>query len=87
MDNRIELLEKRTVEILEKTKKKKEKYKDERKKLFDFSEEKSNLDAWENSLNELEKEIIYSYDFFFGAPSRTRTEGLLIKSQLLYQLS
>ena len=45
MDKRIELLEKRTVEILEKTKKKKEKYKDERKKLFDFSEDKSNLDA------------------------------------------
>ncbi len=58
MDKRIELLEKRTVEILEKTKKKKEKYKDERKKLFDFSEEKSNLDAWENYLNEIEKEII-----------------------------
>ena len=58
MDSRVELLEKRTVEILEKTKKKREKYKDERKKLVDFSEEKSNLDAWENYLNELEKEII-----------------------------
>lgn len=58
MDKRIELLEKRTVAILEKTKKKKEKYKDERKKLFDFSEEKSDLDAWENYLNKIEKELI-----------------------------
>lgn len=58
MDKRIELLEKRTVAILEKTKKKKEKYKDERKKLFDFSEEKSDLDAWENYLNKIEKELV-----------------------------
>lgn len=58
MDKRLELLEKRTVAILEKTKKKKEKYKDERKKLFDFSEEKSDLDAWENYLNKIEKELI-----------------------------
>lgn len=56
MDKRIELLEERTVKFLEKTKK--EKYKDERKALFDFSEKKDSLDAWESYLDELEKEII-----------------------------
>ena len=37
MDKRIELLEERTVIFLEKTKKQREKYKTERKTLFDFS--------------------------------------------------
>ena len=46
------------IEFLEKTKKEKEKYKDERKALFDFSEKKDSLDAWESYLDELEKEII-----------------------------
>ena len=58
MDKRIELLEERTVKFLEKTKKEKEKYKDERKALFDFSEKKDSLDAWDSYLDELEKEII-----------------------------
>ena len=44
MDKRIELLEERTVIFLEKTKKQREKYKTERKTLFDFSEERNNLD-------------------------------------------
>lgn len=57
MDKRIELLEERTVIFLEKTKKR-EKYKSERKTLFDFSEERNNLDAWEEYLNKIEKEII-----------------------------
>lgn len=58
MDKRIELLEKRTVAFLERTKKQKEKYKKERKILFDFSENKIDLDAWENYLNKMEKEIV-----------------------------
>ena len=40
-----------------KTKKQREKYKSERKTLFDFSEERNNLDAWEEYLNKIEKEI------------------------------
>jgi F0F1-type ATP synthase delta subunit len=39
-------------------KKQREKYKTERKTLFDFSEERNNLDAWEEYLNKIEKEII-----------------------------
>ena len=58
MDKRIELLEERTVIFLEKTKKQREKYKTERKTLFDFSEGRNNLDAWEEYLNKIEKEII-----------------------------
>lgn len=58
MDKRIELLEKKTVAFLERTKKQKEKYKEERKILFDFSENKIDLDAWENYLNKIEKEIV-----------------------------
>lgn len=58
MDKRIELLEKRTVTFLEKTKKQREKYKTERKILFDFSEERTDLDGWEEYLNKIEKEII-----------------------------
>lgn len=54
MDKRIELLEERTINFLEKTKKEKEKYKVERRTLFDFSEERNDLDAWENYLNKLE---------------------------------
>ena len=53
MDKRIELLEERTVIFLEKTKKQREKYKTERKTLFDFSEERNNLDAWEEYLNKI----------------------------------
>lgn len=58
MDERIALLEKRTVTFLEKTKKQREKYKTERKILFDFSEERNALDAWEEYLDKIEKEII-----------------------------
>lgn len=58
MDKRIELLEKRTVAFLERTKKQKEKYKEERKILFDFSENKIDLDAWENYLDKIEKELV-----------------------------
>lgn len=58
MDKRIELLEKKTVAFLERTKKQKEKYKEERKILFDFSENKIDLDAWENYLDKIEKELV-----------------------------
>lgn len=58
MDKKIELLEERTVAFLEKTKKQKEKYRDARKILFDFSESKTDLDAWENYLNKIEKELV-----------------------------
>lgn len=58
MDKRIELLEEKTVAFLERTKKQKEKYKEQRKILFDFSENKIDLDAWEDYLNKLEKEIV-----------------------------
>ncbi len=58
MDKRIELLEERTIAFLEKTKKQKEKYKEERKILFDFSENKIDLDAWENYLDKIEKELV-----------------------------
>lgn len=58
MDKRIELLEERTVAFLERTKKQKEKYKEERKTLFDFSENKIDLDAWENYLDKIEKELV-----------------------------
>ncbi|MGN1303019.1 MAG: hypothetical protein ACI4VO_05250 [Clostridia bacterium] len=57
MDKRIELLEERTVIFLEKTKKQREKYKSERKTLFDFSEVRNDLDAWEAYLDKIEKEI------------------------------
>ena len=57
MDKRIELLEERTVIFLEKTKKQREKYKTERKTLFDFSEERNNLDAWEEYLNKIKKAL------------------------------
>lgn len=56
MDKRVELLEKRTVDFLEKTKKECKKYKTERKILFDFFEGKNDLDSWEIYLNKLEKE-------------------------------
>lgn len=56
MDKKIELLEKRTIAFLEKTKKEYKKYKTERKILFDFFEQKNDLDAWEIYLNKLEKE-------------------------------
>lgn len=59
MDKRIELLEERTVIFLEKTKKQREKYKSERKTLFDFSEARNDLDAWEAYLDKIEKEITF----------------------------
>ena len=34
-----------------------------------------------------EKTTLLGWSFLFGAPSGTRTQGPLIKSQLLYQLS
>ena len=57
LDKRIELLEERTVIFLEKTKKQREKYKSERNTLFDFSEARNDLDAWEAYLDKIEKEI------------------------------
>lgn len=56
-NSKIQELSKRTIEILEKTQKEAEKYKKERKKLFEYFVNKNNVEIWENYVVELEELI------------------------------
>lgn len=60
-NSKIEELSKRTLRLLERTKKETEKYKNERKKLFQFWLNGNELEKWDEYVTKLEK-IICSND-------------------------
>ncbi len=60
-NSKVEDLSKRTLKLLEKTKKETEKYKNERKKLFQFWLNGNELEKWDEYVTKLE-ELICSND-------------------------
>lgn len=57
MDKKIEELSKRSIQILEKTKKSMQQYTEERKKLFNYLVEKNDIESWEAYIAELENRL------------------------------